>query len=778
MGRFPWSSAHSKEADKDANSDKISLDRRTKSSGKFIGKLRAEPSRNAVNQLLSYIGDGDVSPPRKPSTPSSIDSQHEDSLPPLPDESTRQDLSARNLFSKSSRMLNRKTSKRDLRFMPSFSTLDDGQSQTSRGHSTAKLSLSNRPSHSAKYVKPSISGPYGFQHLAHTGQDEFNSMNKALKPDPLTTITTVPEGEVLVDEADTVTASDCSVSKDQPVADAKSPIVPSPAKALPPPPPPTEELPSPTKALPPPPPTAEELSVGDTEVSRPQETSCTLPASRSVENFSRLTRSPVASTSEFPPASEYIPPQLSGRPESASLESLSNWAEETVGKLVSVSDARHRSTGLPQILEDSASQPPVIVHAVSTRDESAVSLSNSALRDSLPVTGHVAEPNTNSMHELDFDQELDHPGGLLRHSQSFPTTMVPRRRSQSSSDIPLISSFAEIASPSPTTIKSVRISIGLKRIEVEDWEDAIDYAWDHPLDMEEDPGFRDMDSYSAEKLPASRAESFLVVRQPSYDSTSQPATPLMMMQAPNKPLPVPNPLRRVPTLHEPNTNASLQGLGIAPTAPVLHNPAIDILPGSPRGSFGELLDRRSATGRAVPDSPMSKSSSQESIILSIASSIMGTCRSSNSSASMGDIGMLKCLDDETGDLSSRTASTAVATKSVQMPPDTLESNDSDGSQDTIISEATPAVHASAFRPVSTEDQSQTTVRTMRSASISEAFVPRRSSSITGRTSGKTTGTRSRSSTLTSRQRHTASRASYSLFPTVQPALVPPSTQTP
>ncbi|RMD43514.1 hypothetical protein DV735_g1620, partial [Chaetothyriales sp. CBS 134920] len=764
MGRFPWTAAYSKDSDKDSNGDKTS-DKRGRSSGKFIDKLRAEPSRHAVNQLLSYIGDGEASPPSRtpsmtrPSTTSSADSNRppsaEDTVHPLPDESTRPELSARNLFSKSSRILNRKVSKRDMRFIHSFSIPDEGQAQSSRGHSTAKLSLSSRPSTSAKYLKPSISGPYGFQHLAHTGQDEFRNMNRALKPDSVNAIPTVPEVEAPVEKVETVTVTDCSISIDQSVAD----ITHAPATAIP-------------------PSTAQQHPVADTDDSLPQDTSPILPTPRSVENFSRPTRSPVASTSDLPPVSEYIPPQLSGRPVSASLESVSNWAEETVGKLVSVSDARHRSTGLPQILEDAASQQPVIVHAVSTTDESAVPLGNSPLRDSLPAMEYTAEPDTISMHELEVGQERDYPCGLLRHSQSFPTTTILRRRSQSSSDIPLVSSFAGIASPSPTTIKSVRISIGLKRIEVEDWEDAIDYAWDHPLDMDEDAGFRGIDSYSVQKLPPSRTESFLVVRQPSYDSTSQPATPLMMMQAPNKPLPVPGPLKHVPTLNEPATNASLRGLGIASTTPTPHSPTVDLFPGNPRGSFRDLLDRRSITALREPDSPMSKSSSQESIILSIASSIMGTCRSSNSSASMGDISMLNCLEDETGDVSSRVPSTAMATKSVQMAQDTLESNDSDGSQDTIISEATPAVHASALRPVSTEDRNRTIVRTMRSASISEAFVPRRSSSITGRTSAKTPGARSRSSTLTSRPRYTASRASYSLFPTVQPALVPPSTQTP
>ena len=35
--------------------------------------------------------------------------------------------------------------------------------------------------------------------------------------------------------------------------------------------------------------------------------------------------------------------------------------------------------------------------------------------------------------------------------------------------------------PKPTR----RPSIGIKKIDIEDWEDAIDYSWDYPLDLDE-----------------------------------------------------------------------------------------------------------------------------------------------------------------------------------------------------------------------------------------------------------------------------------------------------
>ena len=616
--------------------------------------------------------------------------------------------------------------------------------------------------------RPSISGPYDFQHVSHTDQGHFQSLNKVSKLELVHEFTAVQEQQAPADEIKGIAVSDL---------------------------PSTES--SPSAGIPPASPTSSTLPALPTTPPRPapppKDTVSTVPKtpdvrmSRSTENFSRPTRSPVATRFNVSPIHELDMKPTSGSPVSV-LETVppspfGGWVEETFDKLALVTSSRRESATSGQVSDKPLPPPPSIVHAVSTNDESALPMPTTPLPD-LPAAGNPFMPESKDESIGYMTQGLLMPHRVsLRHAQSFPTTKLARRRSQSSGDIPFVSSFASTTALPTSGRRSRRISIGLKKIDIEDWEDAIDYAWDHPLDLEDDLGVPPFEENSLAKTPASRPESFLVVHQAPSAPVSQPTTPLMM-QGPTKPLPTPGPTKSLPAIPHYSGKVSLRGLGIRQNAAQL--PAAE-------QSHNRLSKRESYVMppvhpmlpalRREPGSPMSKSSSQESIILSIASSIMGTHRSSNSSTSLSDFSSTFASFEDKSETLLPTRfetqpaivhQTATTTHGIAVPTESPTSNTSDSSQETVKSEVAPALPTQAPSLPPVEEMPLSPLKRVRTTSISAAAVPNRTSSVAASAAGR--ATRSRSNTLTHKQRYNPSRASYSLFPTAQ-APPPPAPAT-
>lgn len=598
--------------------------------------------------------------------------------------------------------------------------------------------------------------------MSHTDQGHFQSLNKVSKLDLVQEFTAVQESQTPAVELRGIAVGDLPSSSTTSAGSGVSPPL-SPTSSIVPdlPSTPPRPAPPPKDNVPPPPKTPD------------------VRLSRSVENFSRPTRSPIRSGFEI----STVPESPAPVPDTARVsildtiqQSPSGWAEETFDRLADVTASHRQSLASTQLLDKPLPHAPTIVHAVSTNDESALPLRNTPLPElpQLPITSiGVIAPVPKD--EVPF-QELPSSHRIsLRHAQSFPTAKLLRRRSQSSGDIPFASSFTAPTSYTSSPSKTKRISIGIKKIDIEDWENAIDYAWDHPLDMEEVgvPAFDSPTAYA--QTPPSPPESFLVVSQPPSEPVTQPSTPLMM-QAPNRPLPTPDTSKRFSTLHRPSSKLSLQGLGIAATAP--QPQATD-----QKGPFDTMSKHESLVVphsipkipvlRREPSSPISKSSSQESIILSIASSIMGTHRSSNSSTSLGDVSNLASIEDENESDAPRDQSRHTASDN-DMPPKSAtprpsddsnrSGNTSDGSQETVKTDIIPEAPTNAPPPPPPE-QAPVHVRT---TSIPRANVPNRTSSIAAPTMTKGPAARARSNTLITRPRYNPSRVSYSLFPSAQP----------
>ena len=476
--------------------------------------------------------------------------------------------------------------------------------------------------------------------------------------------------------------------------------------------------------------------------------------SKSVENFSRPNRSPVASFQVISSASDTTQflhndgtisaqilntaPVLHTRPPSSTFA-------EAVNESLSTLSSPGEPNGAETMLDKPLPQPPTVVHAVSTVDDSALMMRTAPLPqipESCPTATVSAGPGIPA--EASTRRSSTANRQSLRHMQTFPSSKSAKRRSQSSSEIPFAMTFSAVSMPTspPAVSNPKRVSIGIKKIDIDDWEDAIDYSWDHPLDLEDD---------RLHEMPVRILEArFTPLPQQVF--TPPPAAENCRLPPPPPPL---KPLvfkphvdreshdeaLQSPTighgLQQPLANEmSLQGLGIA----ARHTPGYR----SDVDAFVKRHPNRESmiipAIRRDPGSPISKSSSQESIILSIASSIMGTQRSSHSSTSLSDLSHLESIEDE-----------STSKRSLE----STGGNISDASQDTVT---TPATEASSFEGKCGSSASK---KHEKANSISRANVPNRTSSIAALPASTS---RSRSNTVNGNRPRQNSRVSYSLFP--------------
>lgn len=463
--------------------------------------------------------------------------------------------------------------------------------------------------------------------------------------------------------------------------------------------------------------------------------------SRSMENFSRPTRLSVT-------ASDISPPSRS----EARLSTLSPITRTSVlGK------------PLPLL--------PDVVHAVSTGDDIALPLPTAPLPSPPSFLAGVPEEEERAADGL-FPSPM-----LSKTPRTSPGPPGPlqsprhKRRSQSSGELQFDAAFNNVlsmmkdqkqpstsATPDPSVrLARKRISIGVKPIEIEDWEDAIDYSWDHAIDLQEVAEEQGSDStvISPSNARTSLDEKYLIIEQASAEeASSSTSTPLMMQAYPTAARDlIGTKMVSVSPKNDEEPSSPLLGLGIAslPDVPIVSLAANDSVSATgdvdPFESFSSTLSR-------TPKSTMSKSSSQESIILSIASSMIGTQRSSNSSTSLSDFAHLANFGDSMEKLDIRGSTSSVETRN------------RDGSQDTIREGSQPSPTTSTM-PDHSDVFSNTAKRHDRIASASQISIPERKSSIPG-SEGCKTPSRKRANTANSRPRRNT-RVSYSLFPTASPS---------
>ena len=422
-------------------------------------------------------------------------------------------------------------------------------------------------------------------------------------------------------------------------------------------------------------------------------------------------------------------------------------------------------------------QLPTIIHAVSTLDESALPLRTAPLPR---VPGTLADvPEEESLPSMTIARKqrlpLSHRASL-RHMQSFPSSKSLGRSGSMSSDKLATSSHAKdivdveaqsantvvVGSPDPSVQPTnpgtaKQVPIGVVDIHINDWEDAIDSAWEN--DQTHDQG---------------KEEDYLVVVQPAYDqASSSSSTPLMISIAKQpcsskeaeEPMPSPTVGHFQPVIDRVDESSPLLGLGIDPYGPV---PSMNLdvelsLAGANAPAFEtvKMNQRPSLPYRA--ESSISKSSSQDSISLSVASSIVGTPRSSSSSTNFSDFAHITKFEE----LSRKQEEAWNELDSCSLSGLEMEIQRA-SSQETVRDDTAVPTATSNPRilPYQRLENIVGPASPERNPWMVQVPVSPRTSSIRGADASLSRVTRKRSSTTGNRPRHSV-RASYSLFPISQ-----------
>ncbi len=559
-------------------------------------------------------------------------------------------------------------------------------------------------------MKRSISGPFAFQHLSHGDQAHFRNMDTVAKSELSSEFKTIQAVQQPEDSVRGIPTTDLPQNVERPVhSGSDEPTSPT-----------TDAIPylpiTPPRPEPPPKdPLLSPCSPADVRLSR------------SMENFSRPTRLSVT-PSDLSPSF-----QLS----------------EKLSVLSPI--CRNSMLGKPlPILPD-------VVHAVSTRDDSALPLRTAPL-PSPPVIRMEAVLEEDKMEST-----------VLPTDGMCALTREQKRRSQSSGELQLQAAYYNLTSTMRNVEASLdepvadpeshpcpaRCSLTMRPVQIQDWEDAIDYSWD--LDADEDKSDSDatVERPDGSSIPQ---ENYLVIGQNAVDEASSSASTPLMMQLP-KTTYQPDLEQRAErwSSAEPKEPSSpLLGLGIGPLQPVpdvfIAEPETAFVP-RPGASHHPTDIYRPQILRS-PFSSISKSSSQESIILSIASSVVGTQRSSHSSTSLSDFAHL--------------ANFGESMESLKLDHQEVspcgEHHNREGSQETIREESQTdynengeAIYGSSDFPTTSP-----TLRHDRGSSAPSIPIPERKSSMPGGDPSRASGRR-RAGTTNSRPRRNT-RVSYSLFP--------------
>lgn len=414
-------------------------------------------------------------------------------------------------------------------------------------------------------------------------------------------------------------------------------------------------------------------------------------------------------------------------------------------------DNSSRNSTCPSNLESKPLPQLPVVHAITTEDDTAREMIASPLPSPPPPMSSVM--NTMILPPLNPRQQR--PSISVRGQNLYPiakssmpnllaahhSLTAPRQLSRHHSEMSL---FQQVQA-TPTTA-STRTSVSFAAIDIMNWEDAVDEAWD------------DVDGDASSTL-----SKMTQAEQPPADSAS--STPLMMTSTNSGALTKsPNRMSSSQTLEvrplesvkEDEPIIDLTGLGISSCPASGTTASVPRLARSPSINFSK---RRSSSGYHANES-LTRSSSQESFILSIASSMGGTQRSSNSSVSATDLTSVYGIHGEDCNINDHEERNedyigSARPESGCLPPDILEQLTQFG----LASPSGQVSHTENMPPVPPLPQEA------HSQSSFNMLVPERRSSIIA-TSTSNPG-RKRASTWGNRPRQ-ISQPSYSLFPSVQP----------
>ena len=413
-----------------------------------------------------------------------------------------------------------------------------------------------------------------------------------------------------------------------------------------------------------------------------------------------------------------------------------------------------------------------VVHAVSTRDDVALPLPTAPLPSPPKAVMEVVEEEAVEEGEsLIYADSLSQT--LLQFPLTVPTTKQHKRRSQYSGEIQLSAislgghpgmsmlatdgakNAGDDASPKPKD----RVSVAFKP---EDWDDAIDYFWEHAAELEtEDHACSPATSFRQTSALSIPHKNYLIVEQSHNDETISAGSTPLTMQVPDKPY------RDIPSPPAPGTEeqSRLLGLGIDALYQLSNATFSEAAVGALHEAENSFASGNAYHSRVSPVSMISKSSSRESFI----ASIFGTQRSSNSSTSLADFAHLA-----NGSYEGSVENLKLDLQNFSCTPAT-DKHFREGSQDTIREDPqhTKSIGALADMSIIASLPSFTTSPTLkhnRGASASAILIiPRRKSSLADAVEvSKTQIGRTRATTGTSRPRRNT-RVSYSLFP------APPST---
>lgn len=408
-----------------------------------------------------------------------------------------------------------------------------------------------------------------------------------------------------------------------------------------------------------------------------------------------------------------------------------------------------------------------VIHAITTEDNSARAM----------ITNPLPSPPLSTVPVFDVDPALRPAHQRLTSLNNFHG--APRNPANKSSMPNLVAANHLLAAPkvfpryhsdmalskqakTASATASTRTSMSFAAIDTMNWEEAVDEAWDFiEDDYEHVPGFsflslstdRDMEHGQRSDLSTLESAGSTPLMMASM-SCAAPCSPDRASFSHNVEV------HQLESVKEDEPTNGLAGLGIS-ACPASGTSA---LPRLSRSSSTHFPKRRSSLSCYCNDT-LTRSSSQESIIRSIVSSINGTQRSSSSSVSAMDLAGIcaspvggpateadNCHEDE-GDGESFTGQ--ARPESGCLPPDALEQISHFGTA--FSSERTSMVEDMPSVPVVPD--------TSHGKFTTKVSVPERSSSIIATT--RLESYRKRSNTWGSRPRQ-SSHTSYSLFPAAQP----------
>lgn len=577
-------------------------------------------------------------------------------------------------------------------------------------------------------MKRSISGPFAFQHLSHGDQAQFTSLDTVTKSELTSEFNSIQAVQQPEDHVRGIPVEDLPSPRYQPSTQTGADEPTSPTTDT------THHLPI-TPPRPDPPPKDNLLSPYSPSDFR---------HSRSMENFSRPKRLSFTSNEVSP-------------------------ASRSSERLSAMSPINRKS-----VLRKPLPIESHVVHAVSTRDDIALPLR----------TAPLPSPPTKIMDVVDEEDKLESrdisplmqssPKRSCSDLRTGSPVLQRKRRSQSSGELyvdayhPLTTTMTNVEASLDEPIahkmhheSTARTSVAIKSPQMQDWEDAIDDAWDSVADSE--VSGCTSDSTATEemcKAPCTHPDNYLVVDQTVADEASSSASTPLMMQLPRLAYQPERAQQATlpPLTFVPEPSSPLLGLGIGSLQPI-HDVSVAAPDSSPvHGQDHQFASSDSFRSQLMrsPASCISKSSSQESIILSIASSIIGTQRSSNSSTAFSDFARFASFGESVDNLK----------LDLQDPTTPVETQARDGSQETIREETQSTFGGEIEAPDSPTTPSMTfpVPRHDRGASAPQIWVPDRKSSLPGGDTLKSPSGRRRAGTSTSRPRKNT-RVSYSLFPT-------------